>query len=164
MDLGLNEQQEMLKASARDFLQKECPKKLVRQLDESDSGHSPELWQKMADLGWLGLVFPEEYGGNGGSFLDLVVLLEEMGYNILPGPFLSTIVLGGLTVLTGGNEQQKKEMLPKISSGQLIMTLALTEPSASYDPKAIKTTAIARENSYIINGTKLFIPDYNIAD
>jgi len=97
MDLGLSEEQEMLKKSARDFLQKECPKKLVKQLDESDEGYSPELWSKMAGLGWLGLPFPEEYDGGGGSFLDLVVLLEEMGYNILPGPFFSTLVLGGLT-------------------------------------------------------------------
>jgi len=164
MDLGLNEQQEMLKTSARDFLQKECPKQLVRQLDESENGYSPELWRKMADLGWLGLVFPEEYGGNSGNFLDLIVLLEEMGYNILPGPFFSTIVLGGLAILTGGNEQQKREILPKISSGQLILTLALTEPSASYHPAAIKTTATVNENEYVINGIKLFVPDANVAD
>jgi len=164
MDLGLNEQQEMLKASARDFLQKECPKKLVRQLDESDSGHSPELWQKMADLGWLGLVFPEEYGGNGGSFFDLLILLEEMGYNILPGPFFSTIVLGGLAILAAGSEQQKTEFLPGIASGKLLLSLALTEPNASYDAAAIKTTATAHESNYIINGTKLFVPDANVAD
>jgi len=93
MNLGLSEEQEMLKTSARDFLQKEFPKKLVRQLDESETGYSPELWRKMAELGWMGLVFPEKYGGSGGSFLDLIVLLEEMGYNILPGPFFSTVVL-----------------------------------------------------------------------
>ncbi|GAG81422.1 unnamed protein product [marine sediment metagenome] len=94
MDLGLSEEQEMLRTSARDFLQKECPKQLVKQLDESDEGYSPELWRKMAELGWMGLVLPEEYGGSGGSFLDLVVLLEEMGYNILPGPFFSSMVAG----------------------------------------------------------------------
>ncbi len=107
MDLGLNEEQEMLKTSARDFLQKECPKQLVKQLDESDAGYSPELWRKMAELGWMGLIFPEKYGGSGGSFLDLIVLLEEMGYNILPGPFFSTVVLCGLTILASGTEEQK---------------------------------------------------------
>ena len=106
MDLGLSEEQEMLRTSARDFLQKECPKQLVKQLDESDEGYSPELWRKMAELGWMGLVLPEEYGGSGGSFLDLVVLLEEMGYNILPGPFFSTVVLGGLSILAAGNEER----------------------------------------------------------
>ena len=164
MDLGLSEEQEMLKTSARDFLQRECPKKLVKQLDESDEGYSPELWRKMAQLGWLGLLFPEEYGGSGGSFLDLVVLLEEMGYNILPGPFFSTVVLGGSPILAAGNEEQKKELLPNIANGEAILTLALPEPSVRYDAAAVKATADARNGEYVINGTKLFVPDANVAD
>lgn len=164
MDLGLSEEQEMLKKSARDFLQKECPKQLVRQLDESDTGYSPDLWKKMAELGWMGLVFPEKYGGSGGSFLDLIVLLEEMGYNIVPGPFFSTVILGGLTILAAGNEVQKKEFLPKIASGKMLLTLALTEPSARYDAASVKTKAVAGNDGYVINGIKLFIPDANVAD
>jgi len=164
MDLGLSEEQEMLKTSARDFLQKECPKKLVKQLDESDEGYSPELWQKIAGLGWLGLMFPDKYGGSGGSFLDLVVLLEEMGYNILPGPFFSTVVLGGLNILAAGNKEQKRELLPGIASGEIILTLALTEPSVGYDASSVKTTAVAHNGEYVINGTKLFVPDANVAD
>jgi len=164
MDLGLSEEQEMLKTSARDFLQKECPKQLVKQLDESDEGYSPELWRKMAELGWMGLVLPEEYGGSGGSFLDLVVLLEEMGYNILPGPFFSTVVLGGLSILAAGNEEQKKEFLPKVANGEIILTLALTEPTAKYDAASVKTKAVAGNGEYVINGTKLFILDANVAD
>ncbi|MBM4446684.1 MAG: acyl-CoA dehydrogenase [Chloroflexi bacterium] len=164
MELGLSEEQEMLKTSARDFLQKECPKQLVRQLDESDTGYSSELWQKMAKLGWTGLVFPEKYGGSGGSFLDLIVLLEEMGHNILPGPFFSTVVLGGLTVLAAGSEEQKKDILPKIASGDMLLTLALTEPSARYDAPSVKTKAVAGTDGHVINGTKLFIPDANVAD
>jgi alkylation response protein AidB-like acyl-CoA dehydrogenase len=164
MDLGLSEEQEMLKTSARDFLQKECPKKLVKQLDESDEGYSPELWQKIAGLGWLGLMFPDKYGGSGGSFLDLVVLLEEMGYNILPGPFFSTVVLGGPTILAAGNKEQKRELLPVIASGEIILTLALTEPSVGYDASSVKTTAVAHNGEYVINGTKLFVPDANVAD
>jgi len=164
MDLGLTEEQDMLKTSARDFLQKECPKQLVRQLDESEEGYSPELWRKMAGLGWIGLPFPEEYGGGGGSFLDLVVLLETMGYNILPGPFFSTVVLGGLTILAAGNEEQKKRFLPEIASGGMILTLALTEPSARYDAASVKTTAVVRNGEYVINGTKLFVLDANVAD
>ena len=164
MDLGLNEEQEMLKTSARDFLQKECPKQLVKQLDESDAGYSPELWRKMAELGWTGLIFPEKYGGSGGSFLDLIVLLEEMGYNILPGPFFSTVVLCGLTILASGTEEQKRELLPKIANGEMILALALTEPSASYDAASIKAKATAHNDDYIINGTKLFVLDANVAD
>ncbi len=164
MDLGLSEEQEMLKTSARDFLQKECPKKLVKQLDESDEGYSPELWQRIAGLGWLGLMFPDKYGGSGGSFLDLVVLLEEMGYNILPGPFFSTVVLGGPTILAAGNKEQKRELLPRIASGEIILTLALTEPRVGYDAASVKTTATAQNGEYVINGTKLFVPDANVAD
>ncbi|MGB8707439.1 MAG: acyl-CoA dehydrogenase family protein, partial [Dehalococcoidia bacterium] len=164
MDLGLNEEQEMLKTSARDFLQKECPKQLVKQLDESDAGYSPELWRKMAELGWMGLIFPEKYGGSGGSFLDLIILLEEMGYSILPGPFFSTVVLCGLTILASGTEEQKRELLPKIANGEMILALALTEPSASYDAASIKAKATAHNDDYIINGTKLFVLDANVAD
>ncbi len=164
MNLGLSEEQEMLKASARDFLQKECPKRLVRQLDESDEGYSSELWRKIAKQGWIGLVFPEKYGGNDGNFLDLTVLLEEMGYNILPGPFFSTVVLGGLTILAAGSEEQKTEFLPKVSSGETILSLALTEPTASYEATSIKTTATVRDGGYVIEGTKLFVLNANIAD
>jgi alkylation response protein AidB-like acyl-CoA dehydrogenase len=165
MDFGLSEEQEMLKTSARDFLQKECPKQLVRQLDESDEGYSPELWRKMAELGWLGLPFPDKYGGGGGSFLDLVVLLEAMGYNVVPGPFFSTVVLGGMTIQSAGNEGQKKELLSQVASGKLILSLALTEPRVKYDDAAsVKTSAIARNGKYVINGTKLFVHDANVAD
>jgi len=164
MDIGLSEEQEILKASARDFLARECPKKLVKELDESDKGYSPELWRKMAELGWMGLVFPEEYDGGGGTFRDLVVLLEEMGYNILPGPFFSTIVLGGLPILKAGSEEQKKKFLSRIARGELILTMALTEPTASYDASAIAVKASPRNSEYSINGTKLFVTDANVAD
>jgi alkylation response protein AidB-like acyl-CoA dehydrogenase len=147
MDFGLSEEQEMLRTSARDFLQKECPKKLVRQLDESDEGYSPELWRKMAELGWMGLPFPEKYGGGGGSFLDLVVLLEAMGYNIVPGPFFSTVVLGGMTILTAGNEGQKKGLLSEVASGKLILALAMTESDAKYQAASVKTTATLRDGT-----------------
>jgi alkylation response protein AidB-like acyl-CoA dehydrogenase len=164
MDLGLNEEQEMLRQSARDFLQRECPKKLVKQLDESDQGYSPELWRKMAGLGWMGLAFPEKYGGSGRDFLDLAILLEEMGHNIVPGPFFSTVVLGGLTILAAGSEEQKMKFLPKIARGEMIVSLALTEPSASYDAASVRTKAIARNGEYVIKGTKLFVLNANVAD
>jgi alkylation response protein AidB-like acyl-CoA dehydrogenase len=164
MDFGLSEEQEMLRTSARDFLQKECPKKLVKQLDESDEGYSPELWRKVAELGWMGLPFPEKYGGGGGSFLDLAVLLEAMGYNIVPGPFFSTVALGGMTILAAGNEGQKKELLSEIASGKLILALAMTEPDAKYEAASIKTTAVLKDGKYVINGTKLFVNDANVAN
>ena len=164
MDLGLNEEQEMLKKSAREFLSKECPKKLVREMDESDTGLSKELWKKMAELGWMGLPFPEKYGGNGGSLLDLTVLLDEMGYNIVPGPFFSTVVLAGFTLLVAGSEKQKEYYLGKICSGDMIMTLALTGIEGTYSPAALDMEAKASGGHYILNGTKMFVPDANVAD
>lgn len=164
MDLALTEEQEMLKKMARDFFTVESPKTFVRQMEKDERGYTPEFWQKMAEVGFLGLPFPEKYGGGGGSFLDLAVLLEEMGRACTPGPFFSTVVLAGLTILDAGSEEQKNFFLPQISQGKLILTLALTEPSASYKPKDIQLKAIKRGENYILNGTKLFVPDAHISD
>jgi len=164
MNLDFSEEQEMLRTSARDFLTKECPKTLVRELEEDEKGYSPELWRKMAELGWMGLVLPEEYDGMGMEFMDLIVLLEEMGRNILPGPFFCTVVLGGLTILNGGTEEQKKEFLPKVANGEMILTMALTEPSATYEASGVMTKAVAKDDAFVINGTKLFVENAHIAD
>ncbi len=164
MDLTLTEEQEMLRTAGRDFLTEKFPKTVVKEIEESEGGYSPEIWREMAGLGWMGLAFPEEYGGAGMSFLDLAVLLEEMGRACLPGPYFSTVILGGFTILDIGSDEQKKEYLPKIASGESIFTLALTEPSARYDAAAVMVEAVADGDNYIINGTKLFVPDANIAD
>ncbi len=164
MDLSLTEEQEMLWKSARDFLASKVPKTLVRQMEEDEKGYVPELWKEMADLGWIGLPFPEQYGGGGFSFLDLVILLEEMGRACLPGPFLSTVVLGGMPVLLFGTDEQKKAILPKLCKGELIMTLAVTEPSARYEARAVQMEAQHEGEDFILNGTKLFVNDANVAD
>jgi alkylation response protein AidB-like acyl-CoA dehydrogenase len=164
MDLGLTEIQQMLKSSARDFLSRECPLTLVREMEEDQQGYTEELWRQIVSLGWTGLVFPEQYGGTGGSFIDLAVLLEEMGRSLMPGPFFATVVLGGLTVLDAGSEEQKRDIIPQICGGQLRTTLALTEPSATYEPWGVETTAVRQGDSYQLNGTKLFVPDAHVAD
>jgi len=164
MDFELAEEQIMLKTAARDFLEKECPKSLVRDMMEDERGYSPELWKTMADLGWMGLTFPEEYGGTDSSFLDLAVLLEECGRALLPGPFMPTVVMVGHPILAAGNEQQKQQFLPKIVSGEMIMTLAFMEESASLEASDVTVTARPSGDNYIINGTKLFVPDAHVAD
>lgn len=164
MDLGWNEEQEMLRKTARDFLTKECPPTLVRAVEEDEKGYSPGLHQKMAELGWLGLVFPEKYGGGDGDFLDLIALLEEMGRFLVPDTFLTTVVHCGLPILFAGSEEQKQRLLPQIASGKIILALALTEPSATYDPGGISVKAVAEKDDYIINGTKLFVSNAHIAD
>ncbi|MFC1977425.1 acyl-CoA dehydrogenase family protein [Chloroflexota bacterium] len=164
MDFGLGEEQVMLKTSARDFLEKECPKQLVRDMMENERGYSPELWGEMADLGWLGLTFPEEYGGVGSSFLDLAVLLEEMGRALVQGPFVPTVVLTGQPVSAVGNGEQKQQFLPDIASGDMILTLAFMEPSGSLEASGVTVKATPSGEGFIINGTKLFVPDAHVAD
>jgi len=155
----------MLKKTARDFLADKCPKKFVKQMEESETGYSTDLWQEMAELGWMGLAFPEKYGGGDMNFLDLAVLLEEMGRACLPGPFFSTVVLGGLPILDVGSEEQKQEYLPKLIRGEKILTLALSEPGyQNYDASSVTVEAIPADGNYAIKGTKLFVPDAHIAD
>jgi len=164
MNLDFTEEQLMLREAARDFLVKKFPKKVVREFEESETGYSPEIWKEIAELGWTGLVFPEKYGGAGMTFLDLAVLLEEMGRACLPGPFFSTVVLGALPVLDFGNEDQKQRYLPRIARGELIFTLALTEDNARYDVGGIRVNAVEDRDEYVVNGVKLFVPDAHVAD
>ncbi len=164
MNLTLSEEQEMLKTMARDFLTDKLPKTAVTEIEESDEGYSPEMWQEMAGLGWMGLALPEKYGGADMTFLDLAILLEEMGRACLPGPFFSSVVLGGLSILDIGTDEQKQEYLPKIAGGETIFTLALTEADATCTAASIAAKATASGNDYVINGTKLFVPDANTAD
>ncbi|MCD6359403.1 MAG: acyl-CoA/acyl-ACP dehydrogenase [Armatimonadetes bacterium] len=164
MDLSFTEEQEMLRTMARDFLTDKFPKTTVKELEESETGYTPEVWQEIAELGWMGLVFPEEYGGAGMTFLDLAVLLEEMGRAAMPGPYLSTVILGGLPILEAGTEAQKQQYLPAIASGEAIFTAALTEASAGYTAADIQLAATADGDGYVLNGTKPFGPDAHVAD
>lgn len=164
MNFELGEEQLMLKTSAREFLAKECPKKLVRDIMTDERGYSAELWQKMSHLGWQGLVIPEKYGGIGSTFLDLIVILGEMGRVLVPGPFIPTVVLAGRPILAAGTEEQKRQFLPKISKGENILTLALMEPSGSIDADGISVNAMPSGDDFIIDGTKLFVPNANVAN
>ncbi len=164
MDLGLNETQELLKNSARDFLENECPEQLVRDMEEDDAGYSPELWQKMAEQGWQGLLVPEEHGGAGFDFLDLCVLLEEFGRALVPGPFMSSVLGGAVPLVEIGSDAQQAEFLPRIASGDVIFTLALTEPSARFDAEGVQCEAMVDGDQVTFTGTKLFVPDANVAD
>ena len=164
MDLGLSETQELLKNSARDFLENESPEQLVRDMEEDEAGYSPELWSKMAEQGWQGLLIPEEHGGAGYDFLDLCVLIEEFGRALVPGPFMSTVLGGAVPLMEIGSDEQKAEFLPRIASGDVIFSLALTEPSARFDEEGVECTASVNGNEVTFNGTKLFVPDANVAD
>ncbi|MCI0788639.1 MAG: acyl-CoA dehydrogenase family protein, partial [Chloroflexi bacterium] len=127
MDFALTQEQVILRRSAREFLEAECPSSLVRAVEESGDGHAPDLWRKMAGLGWLGISLPEQYGGTGGSLTDQTVLFEEIGRTLTPGPLLTSSVLAAQIVLNAGSGRQKDDLLPGVVSGEVILTLARGE-------------------------------------
>ncbi len=164
MDFSFTEEQDMLRISARDFLARECPKARVRELDRDERGYDPQMWHRMAELGWMGLVFPEKYGGTAASFMDLVILMEEMGRSILPGPFFSTVALCALPLLEYGSSDQKARFLPRIATGDAVWAFALAESSGKTKASEVALRAVSREKDYIIQGHKLFVTDAHVAN
>lgn len=162
MNLDFTDEQEALKKTARDFMTRSYSSMLVRELEEHPTGFKEDIWRQIAELGWLAVAIPEEYDGVGGSFMDLIILFEEMGRACFIAPFFSTAI-STLAIVAAGSEDQKKEILPKIAGGEMILSLALTEPSTRYDAEGIVTKAVADKEGYIINGTKLFIHDAQVA-
>src|SRR5438309_2607258 len=163
MDFAFSQEQEMLRRSARDFLAKECPPKVVRKLMEEPDAYDPALWAKIAGLGWTALGIPEQYGGVG-SFLDLIVVLEEAGRALMPGPFFATMGLAVPALIEAGTEAHKKTVLSAIASGDARATLAFTEPSARWDASGVALTAAPAGGGWKLDGVKLFVPDAEHAD
>ncbi|MBT7155613.1 MAG: acyl-CoA/acyl-ACP dehydrogenase [Deltaproteobacteria bacterium] len=164
MNLDYTKEQDMLRKSVDEFLSKECPFDDVREIEDSESGFSAAKWKKMAKLGWMELYFPEEYGGLGDPFGDVAIIMEEMGKKAFPSPFFSTVIQCGLILLAGGSDKQKKELLPKIAAGKLIMSLAQLEEEGSYRATGINLPAQRTAGGFILNGIKMFAMDANIAD
>lgn len=164
MDLGFTKDQELIRKSAREFFEKECPKDRVRELKEDKKGYDPKTWRKMVELGFNGIVIPDQYGGMAGDILELVILMEEIGRSILPSPFFTTVSLCAPAILEFGTDEQKQEMLPGIAEKGDIWSLALTEASAGYDAAELSLEAKADGDNYILNGAKLFVSYGNAAD
>src|ERR1700730_13779128 len=140
MDFAFSEEQEMLRSSAREFLTKEVPRSYVRKMMEAEDAWDEALWKKLGEMGWTGLGVPEAYGGVG-TFLDLVVVLEEAGRALLPGPFFATMGLAVPALLEAGTGPQKKNVLGRIASGEARATVALTEPAGRWDADGIALSA-----------------------
>jgi alkylation response protein AidB-like acyl-CoA dehydrogenase len=149
-------------------LEAKCDKKVLEELEESRTGHSQELWRKMAELGWMGVIIPEEYDGVGLSMMELAIIMEEFGRAALSSPFFGT-VMGSLAIIKGGKEELKKSILPKIVEGGLILSMAVEEPEVNYDMSRISLQAREDDTQegdkgYTINGTKLFVQYPTVAD
>jgi len=163
MNTGLNEEQKLLKSSAREFLEKECPEAHVRAMESDAKGYSPELWKKIAELGWHGLMIPEEFGGSGLSFYDLCIIVEEAGRALVPGPFIPNQVAVGL-LLEAGSAAQRNRYLPEIATGSQIHTYAVTEATGRWGAEDIKLAARQNGDGVVLSGSKLFVPDAHVAD
>ncbi len=163
LNLRLNESEQIIRKSALDFLKRDAPKEVVQVLQETDTGYTEELWKKVVDMGWMGIIIPEEYGGTGSTLTSAGVLFEALGTGPLPGPYFSSGILGTLIILESASEAQKQSILPEVADGRIILALAQTEDSYSWEPLGIQTAAQAKNGDYIINGTKLFVMDAEAA-
>jgi alkylation response protein AidB-like acyl-CoA dehydrogenase len=164
LDFGFSEEQEMLRDAAKRFLTDNCSTKFVRQVMASETAHDTGFWNKLVGLGWPGLLIPEEFGGQSGTFLDLTVIAEEAGKALVPGPFFAVAMLGAPALIEGGSDAQKKEFLPKIAEGKFIPTVAIAEASGRFDAGGIELAASKKGSGYTLTGEKFFVPDAHIAD
>jgi alkylation response protein AidB-like acyl-CoA dehydrogenase len=161
MQFGLTESQEILRDSARKFFAGECPIAEVRRLMETDTAYDAKLWAKLAEQGYTGIIFPEEYGGVGLGIVELILLLEESGRALLPGPFFTTVVQAGSLIDAAGSPEQKKKYLGPICRGESRASVAFLEASASWDPADLRLEASADGK---LTGEKFFVPDAAVAD
>ncbi len=166
MELVLTEDQELIAKTAADFVKQKSPIARVRELrDRSDAvGFSRALWQEMAELGWLGIAFPEEHGGAGLGFAELVVVLEELGRTLAPEPFLSTVLLAGQTLVLSGDAAKSAAWLPRVCKGEAILALAQQEARSRYDLAAVETKAERAGAGFRITGEKIQVLDGHVAD
>ena len=163
MNFAFSEEQEMLRATARRFLDEKAPSTVVRRLMETDEGFDRALWGEIAAQGWQAMAIPEQYGGAGFTFLEQGILMEEMGRSLFPSPYLSSVVLAADLILTAGTEGQKTELLPGIASGERT-ALAQLEESGRWDATGIGMVAKRDGGDLIISGTKSFVLDGHTSD
>src|SRR5215472_6207359 len=160
MQFGLSESQQILKDTARKFFAGECPSAAVRKTMETDTAYDAALWSKLAEQGFTGVIVPEEHGGMGLGKVELILLMEEAGYALLPGPFFSTVALAAPVIDALGTTAQKKKYLEPIASGRARSTVALVEANGSWDTSCLQLSAAGDK----LSGTKLFVTDAAVAD
>jgi len=159
MDLKLNEDQSMMKKVAADFLKAEAPPYVITEWFQKKSAFIPELYKKTAEVGWLGMMLPDEYGGSGASCIDCAVVFEELGRGPLPGPYFSSGVLAAEIILTGGSQAQKKTLLPEMCNGRAIVIPALSDDPIQWGARSVQTRLSRTAMGFTLNGTKRFVYD-----
>lgn len=164
MDFGFSEEQELLRESARGFLRAKAPPAFARAMLDDPVGVTAPVWSALADLGWLGLIVPDAYGGSGLGYLDLAVVLEECGAVVLPGPFVTTVALATPAIRELATAPQQERWLPAIAAGTLRATLAFAEAPGRWAEEAVEAEIEAMAGGYRVRGTKLFVPDARSSD
>jgi alkylation response protein AidB-like acyl-CoA dehydrogenase len=165
MNFAFSDEQEELRKVVRQFLENKSPETAVRELMDTESGYDPEVWGQMAEqLGLQGLAIPEEYGGSGYGYIELIVVLEEMGRSLLCAPYFASVALAANTLLHAGDDAAKKAHLPGIASGETIATVAFTEANGKWDESGITATATKSGDGYTISGEKMFVLDGHTAN
>ena len=165
MNFAFSEEQEELRTAVRRFLQEKSPETEVRRLMETEDGYDPAVWSQMADqLGLQSITIPEEYGGSGFTYVELIVILEEMGSALLCAPYFSTVALAANALLTSGDETAKKDLLPGLASGATIGTLAITEDNGRWDFDGIALQATEADGGWTLDGHKSYVIDGHLAN
>lgn len=159
MDLKLNDDQNMMKKVAADFLKAEAPSHVIPDWYQKKNVFIPALYKKAADVGWLGMTVPDEFGGGGTSATDCAVVFEELGRGPLPGPYFSSGVLAAHLLLEGSSAEQKKSLLPKICDGSAIVIPALSDDSIQFGPRSVQTRLVSSGAGFALNGTKRYVFD-----
>ena len=165
MNFAFSEEQDQLREAVRRFLEAKSPSTEVRRLMDTTEGYDPAVWTQMAqELGLQSLHIPEEHGGQGFTFVELAIVLEEMGRVLLCAPYFSTVVLAADAIMNAGTDDQQGKLLPGIASGETIATLAFTEPNGKWDASGIEMVAKGSGDSYTLDGTKMFVLDGHTAN
>ncbi|HVK69459.1 MAG TPA: acyl-CoA dehydrogenase family protein [Polyangium sp.] len=164
MNFDLTPDQKLLESTVASFVKKESPVTRFRALREDPVGFSKSFWKTMAELGWIGLAFPESAGGLGGSFVDVAILLEQFGVGLVPEPFVASVLLAGTAILRAGSAEQHEAYLAPLIAGDTTLALAWAERGGRYDPTWVETTATKKGDAYVLQGEKIFVQNGHAAD
>lgn len=164
MDLSLNDTQVMLQKTVEDFIARDANRDKLIELQQTPRGYSDEIWRTASELGWVGMMIPEQYGGGGSDFATTAAVYEALGKGPVPGPMFTSGILCGQIILQAGSEEQKKEYLPSIANGDIVVAFAMTEPDYQWGPAGVRLRPTESGDQYTLNGTKLFVYDGHVAD
>ena len=164
MDLDFTEEHDMLRSMVRGVCDQYAPLETVRALEDDEQGVAADLWKQLVELGLVGILIPEAYGGQGQTLLEAAILYEELGRALAPSPHFVSAVLSAQALESAGSEMQRKEWLPRIAAGEALLTPAWLEPRRGFGPKGVAMRAVASDGGFVLSGSKLHVAFAQSAD